>query len=84
MKFKWGISVYVMCRSGGRSALAVNVLAKAGFEQAYSIVDGMEGDMVKDPGNPNHGKRTKNGWKNSGSPWTYEVQPGLLWISGNE
>ena len=32
-----------------------------------------------EPGSTCHGK-LKNGWKNSGSPWTYEVNPELLWI----
>ena len=64
-----------MCRSGGRSAMAVNLLAQAGFENAYNIVDGMEGDLVKDPDNLFAGKRMKNGWKNSGLPWTYDVDP---------
>lgn len=67
----------VMCRSGDRSARAVDALAKAGFVNAYNISDGMEGDKVDDPENVNHGKRMKNGWKNSGSPWTYDVNPEL-------
>jgi rhodanese-related sulfurtransferase len=64
-----------MCRSGGRSAMAVNLLAQAGFKNAYNIIDGMEGDLVKDPDNLFVGKRMKNGWKNSGLPWTYDVNP---------
>jgi rhodanese-related sulfurtransferase len=68
-------TILVMCRSGGRSAMAVNALAKAGFVNVYNIIDGMEGDKVDDPGRANHGKRMKNGWKNSGSPWTYDVNP---------
>ena len=39
----------LMCRSGGRSAIAVNLLAKAGFKQVYQIIDGMERDAVKNP-----------------------------------
>ena len=74
-------TLLVTCRSGGRSALAVNALAKAGFKRAYNVIDGMEGDLVNDPGSANHGKRMKNGWKNSGAPWTYDVNPALLWIS---
>ena len=74
-------TLLVTCRSGGRSALAVNALAKAGFENVYNIIDGMEGDTVNDPGSAYHGKRLKNGWKNSGSPWTYEVNPELIWSS---
>jgi rhodanese-related sulfurtransferase len=65
----------VMCRSGGRSAMAVNVLAQAGFEYAYNIIDGMEGDLVEDLDNLFVGKRMKNGWKNSSLPWTYDVDP---------
>lgn len=74
-------TLLVICRSGGRSALAVNQLAKAGFVNAYNIVDGMEGDKVDDPGSVFIGKRMKNGWKNSGSPWTYDVNPELLWLT---
>jgi len=73
--FKPGDRVYVMCRSGGRSAMAVNALAKAGYTQIYSIIDGMEGDMVHDPASVYDGKRMKNGWKNAGLPWTYKVDP---------
>ena len=54
------------CRSGGRSALAVNALAKAGFTSAYNIIDGFEGDKVAEEGSLYLGKRLKNGWKNSG------------------
>ena len=70
-------TLLVMCRTGGRSAKAVNALAKSGFVDVYNIVDGMEGEKVDDPGNINFGKQMKNGWKNSGSPWTYDVNPEL-------
>ena len=53
--------------------MAVNALAKAGFTNVYNIIDGMEGDMVDDPESTYFGKRMKNGWKNSGLPWTYDV-----------
>src|SRR5690349_2070044 len=33
---KPGETLMVMCRSGGRSAIAVNMLAKAGFRQVYN------------------------------------------------
>ena len=64
-----------MCRSGGRSAIAVNLLAQAGFRNVYNIVDGMEGDTVDDLTSVFHGQRLKNGWKNSGAPWTYKPSP---------
>ena len=64
----------VTCRSGDRAARAVNMLAAAGVTNAYNIFDGVEGDMVKDPGSVFDGKRMKNGWKNS-APWVYSVDP---------
>ena len=39
----------------------------------------MEGDTVNDPESAYHGKRMKNGWKNAGLPWTYDLDPGLVW-----
>ena len=74
-QFKPTDTLLVMCRSGDRSARAVNALAKAGFVNVYNIIDGMEGDKVDNPKSRHHGKRMKNGWKNSGSPWTYDVNP---------
>ena len=68
-------TLMVMCRSGGRSAIAVNFLAKAGFKNVYNIIDGMEGDAVEDPDSVFIGQRLKNGWKNSGCPWTYKLTP---------
>ena len=64
----------VTCRSGGRGGMAVNQLAAAGFTRAYNIVDGIEGDTVNDPESVFHGKRMKNGWKNS-APWVYDIDP---------
>jgi rhodanese-related sulfurtransferase len=70
-------TLLVIYRSGGRSALAVNLLAKDGFVNIYNIIDGMEGDKVDDLGSVYHGKRMRNGWKNSGLPWTYDLNPEL-------
>lgn len=67
--------ILVMCRSGGRSALAINALGEVGFTSVYNITDGMEGDLLNDPDSLYHGKRMKNGWKNSGLSWTYEIHP---------
>lgn len=68
-------TLLVMCRSGGRSAMAVNALAKAGFKHVYNITDGMEGDAVEDPNSVFLGQRLVNGWKNSGCPWTCRLTP---------
>ena len=77
-------TLLVMCRSGGRSAMAVNLLAKAGFNKVYTITDGMEGDKVKDPNSVFDGTRLVNGWKNSGLPWTYDVDPELMVLPADD
>ena len=68
-------TILIMCRSGGRSAMAVNILVQAGYTDAWNITDGMEGDLVKDPESPHDGKRMVNGWKHAGLPWTYDIDP---------
>lgn len=73
-------TILVMCRSGQRSAASVNLLADAGFKKVYNIIDGFEGDKEKDKNSPNHGKRTVDGWRNSGSPWTYDLDPSLVFL----
>ena len=74
-----GDTLLVMCRSGGRSRKVVDLLAKEGFEHVYNVIDGMEGDTVRDPDSVFQGKRTKNGWKNSDLPWTYQLDPELVY-----
>jgi rhodanese-related sulfurtransferase len=65
-------ALLIICRSGGRSARAVDALAEAGVETpAYTVVDGFEGDKS------DAGKRTVNGWKNVGGEWTYKVREGF-------
>ena len=56
--------VVLICRSGDRSSRGANRLAEDGFRRVYSVVDGFEGDISPD------GRRTVNGWKNAGLPWT--------------
>jgi rhodanese-related sulfurtransferase len=75
-------TLLVTCRSGGRSAMAVNQLAAAGFKNVYNITDGVEGDLIKDPDSVFNGQRMKNGWKNSGLPWTYDVDPKQMQLPG--
>ena len=62
----------LMCRSGDRSAAAVDVLADAGFKNVYTLVGGFEGDKDKS------GRRTVNGWKIDGLPWTTSIREGFL------
>ena len=77
--YRPGDKIFVMCRSGGRSAGAVNLLAQAGYKKVYNVIDGFEGDSVKDKNSYFNGKRVKNGWKNSGAPWTYTLDPQLMY-----
>ena len=72
-------TVILMCRSGKRSATAVNTLAKNGYTKVYTVVDGYEGDKVKE--GENKGKRMKNGWKNAGLPWTYSLDKDYMYIT---
>ena len=59
--------IIFICRSGDRSAKAVGIMAKAGYKHVYTITTGTEGDKYKVTK-----KRTVNGWKNDGLPWTYK------------
>jgi len=66
-------AVLIICRSGARSARAVDALAEAGVQTpAYTVIDGFEGDKSDD------GRRSVNGWKNVGGEWTYKLRDGLL------
>ncbi len=61
-------TVVLICRSGDRSSRGANRLADDGYMQVWSVVDGFEGDMGKD------GRRSVNGWKNAGLPWSYKLE----------
>ena len=78
--FKPADTIMIMCRSGARSAMCVNKLAKAGYKKVYNIYDGFEGDKVKDKNSPQYGQRTINGWRNSGAPWTYKLDVDLIYL----
>ncbi len=77
-------TILVMCRSGDRSTISANKLAEAGFKKVYNILDGFEGDVVKDAESYFDGKRKKNGWKNSGAPWGYALDPKLMYLPKQE
>ena len=66
--------VLLMCRSGGtRGAPSAKALEGLGLEKVYVVVDGFEGSTSKD--NPKGPWRLENGWKNSGLPWSYKLNP---------
>ncbi len=72
-------TLMLICRSGSRSAWAVNQLARSGYKQVYNILDGFEGDVLNRPGHSEHGRRVVNGWKNANLPWTYNLNPDLVY-----
>lgn len=74
-----GDDVILICRSGKRSAAAANMLADKGYTKVYTVVDGYEGDKVKE--GENKGKRMKNGWKNSALPWTYSLDKDYMYLT---
>jgi rhodanese-related sulfurtransferase len=65
--------IVLICRSGDRSAMSADLLARYGYNNVWSVVDGFEGDKAK--AGPDKGKRAVNGWKNAGLPWSYDVNP---------
>ena len=71
--------VILICRSGNRSAAAANDLADAGYTKVYTVVDGYEGDKAKS--GPDKGRRTVNGWKNAGLPWTYHLNKDIMYFT---
>ena len=70
-------TVVVICRSGDRSAVAADMLAKGGFAHVWSVVDGFEGDLAKE--GPEAGHRVVNGWKNKGLPWGYRLDKAKMY-----
>ena len=56
--------IYLICRSGSRSAAAASHLTEAGFASCYNVAEGFEGDLD----DARHRGR-KNGWKARGLPW---------------
>jgi len=66
--------VFVICRSGGRSAASARMLIEAGYTNVWSLVEGFEGDMNRETG-----QRDRNGWRNAGLPWSYKLEARIAW-----
>ncbi len=66
--------VILICRSGDRSSRSANRLQDDGYTRIYSVVDGFEGDKSKE------GRRTVNGWKNAGLPWSYDLDRAKMYF----
>ena len=59
--------VLLLCRSGKRSALAAEAVAKAGFASAFNVLEGFEGEL--DAGQHRGGR---DGWRFHGLPWVQD------------
>jgi rhodanese-related sulfurtransferase len=57
--------IFFLCKTGGRSHQAANVVAALGYSQCYNILHGFEGDA-----NDARQRGKINGWKAAGLPWT--------------
>jgi rhodanese-related sulfurtransferase len=72
-RFKTGDVLVFICRSGGRSLRAARSAREAGFTKVFNVGEGFEGPM------DGQGRRTTGGWKNSGLPYTYDIDPSLVY-----
>ena len=75
------VTLIFICRSGNRSITAVQSALKAGFraDRMFNVLGGFEGDKVKSKLSLFYGQRRLGGWRNEGLPWTYDLDPGLLY-----
>jgi rhodanese-related sulfurtransferase len=56
--------VLFICRSGGRSHSAAQLAAQAGYQSAFNVLEGFEGDK-----DDNQHRNSVGGWRVAGLPW---------------
>ncbi len=56
--------VMFLCRSGARSHSAAEAATRAGWKEAYNILEGFEGDK-----NDREQRGALGGWRKAGLPW---------------
>jgi len=59
------LTVVFMCRTGGRSHTAAVLAKQLGYDAAYNMLEGFEGEA-----NGEKQRTLINGWKHAGLPWT--------------
>jgi rhodanese-related sulfurtransferase len=57
--------VMFICRSGARSHSAADAATRAGWREAYNVLEGFEGNKDGE-----QHRNTVNGWRKAGLPWT--------------
>lgn len=66
--------IVTMCRSGSaRGKPSADYLLSQGFTNVKYIDHGFQGDKIED--GEREGFRLKNGWQNSGLPWSSKINP---------
>jgi rhodanese-related sulfurtransferase len=60
-----GLVVIFMCRTGGRSHNAAVIAQQLGYDNAYNMLEGFEGEA-----NGLKQRTLINGWKHAGLPWS--------------
>ncbi len=71
--------IIFMCRSGAtRSGPAADAMFQRGYKNVYTMVDGFEGGKARS--GPLKGARVVNGWKNSGLPWSYQLEEDTMYM----
>jgi rhodanese-related sulfurtransferase len=66
-KVKKDTVLLFLCRSGKRSAQAAEAAAKAGFSQAFNVLEGFEGELDE-----RQQRGALGGWRHAGLPWTQD------------
>jgi rhodanese-related sulfurtransferase len=56
--------VMFMCRSGARSHAAADAATRAGWKEAYNVIEGFEGDKDAE-----QHRGSVGGWRKAGLPW---------------
>ncbi len=74
-------TLFFICRSGTRAAMALNRIVQAGWpaDRVYVILGGFEGGKLKDKNSAYNGIRKGGGWRNEGLPWTYAIDSKLAY-----
>jgi rhodanese-related sulfurtransferase len=57
-------SLFFICRSGARSMMAAQTMARAGYMHCHNVADGFEGHL-----DPERHRGQLGGWKARGLPW---------------
>jgi rhodanese-related sulfurtransferase len=74
-------TLLLLCRSAQRTIAASTAAVDAGFkpDKVFNVLGGFEGDKVKDKNSPFSGKRMLGGWRLENLPWTYSMNPNLVY-----